>query len=192
MSPRTKEQFENIREERKQQILEAALEIFAQKGYHQASISQIATEAHISKGLLYNYFENKEQLLIKVMEDGIQYLLRAFAQPSNNNPADQLRKLIEESFNYMDEDQKHWRLYFSIIMQPQVQLIVMEKMMAMAMPAFENLTAIFSQLGFGEPFQEARIFGAMLDGLGINYLMDPESFPKEYCIRRLCEIYHLI
>jgi len=187
----TKEQFENIREERKQQILEAALEIFAQKGYHQASISQIASEANMSKGLLYNYFENKEQLLIKVMEDGIQYLLRAFAQPSKNNPADQLRKLIEESFNYMDEDQKHWRLYFSIIMQPQVQLIVMEKMMDMAMPAFENLTSIFSQLGFDEPFQEARIFGAMLDGLGINYLMDPESFPKEYCIRRLCEIYNI-
>ena len=63
MSPRTEEQFEEIRESKKNLIQEVALELFATRGYHSTSISMIAKEADISKGLLYNYFESKEELL---------------------------------------------------------------------------------------------------------------------------------
>ena len=192
MSPRTKEQFQDIRLERKQQILEAALEVFAMNGYHKASISHIAKEANISKGLLYNYFDNKEKLLLDVMKDGINYLLRGYGQQSNSPAKDQLKKMIIDSFDFMDEDQRHWRLYFSTMIQTEVQQLVMEKLMESLMPVFENLASIFGQLGFKEPFMEARIFGAMLDGLGMNYLLDGENFPKDYCINRLLEIYHLV
>lgn len=191
MSPRTKAQFENIRQERKQQILDAALEIFAKNGYYKASISQIATEANISKGLLYNYFQNKEELLTEVMSDGIKYLLRGYGQQSDKSAKEQLQKMIEQSFDMMDEDQKHWQLYFSTMMQTEVQALVMEEMMVTLMPVFENLATIFGELGFKNAFQEAQLFGAMLDGFGMNYLINPQVFPKEYCIIRLCEIYQL-
>jgi len=191
MSPRTKEQFRGIREERKKQIQEAALEVFAKNGYHKASISQIAKEANISKGLVYNYFENKEELLLQVMSDGIEYLLRSYKHQSQEKASDELRKMIKTSFDMMDEDHNHWRLYFSTMMQSEVQQLVMTELMETLMPVFENLTRIFTELEFKEPFNEARIFGAMLDGLGMNYLLDAESFPKEYCINRLCEIYQL-
>jgi len=191
MSPRTKEQFKNIRQERREQILEAALDIFAKKGYYKASISQIAIEAKISKGLLYNYFQNKEDLLKEVMSDGIKYLLRGYVQKSDKNAKYRLRQMIEQSFNMMDEDQKHWQLYFSTMMQTEVQALVIEEMMVTLMPVFENLAAIFGELGYKNTFQEAQIFGAMLDGFGMNYLINPKIFPKEYCIKRLCEIYHL-
>lgn len=191
MSPRTKEQFENIRQERKQQILDAALEIFAKNGYYKASISQIAKEASISKGLLYNYFQNKEELLTEVMSGGIKYLLRGYAQKSNESAKDQLKQMIEQSFDMMDEDHKHWQLYFSTMMQTEVQALVMEEMMVTLMPVFENIAAIFGELGFENEFQEAQLFAAMLDGFGMNYLINPQTFPKEYCTKRLCEIYHL-
>ncbi len=64
MSPRTQEQFEEMRESRRQQIMDAALELFAQEGYSHCSISQLAGHAGISKGLMYNYFESKEALLV--------------------------------------------------------------------------------------------------------------------------------
>jgi len=191
MSPRTKEQFENIRTERKKQIQIAALEVFAKYGYHKASISQIAKEAKISKGLLYNYFENKEELLVQVMSDGIEYLLRSYQHQSEEKASDELKKMIQTSFDMMDEDHNHWRLYFSTMMQAEVQELVMAKLMETLMPVFENLARIFSELDFKEPLNEARIFGAMLDGLGMNYLLDAENFPKDYCIKRLCQIYQL-
>ena len=55
MSPRTTVQNEIIREERKAQILDAALHVFAEEGYHSASVSKVARRAEISKGLMYNF-----------------------------------------------------------------------------------------------------------------------------------------
>jgi len=76
--PRTTEQFEEIRETRKQQIMEVAMKLFADKGFESASISSIAKEAKISKGLLYNYFDSKEDLLIQIVENGFNEMLNYF------------------------------------------------------------------------------------------------------------------
>lgn len=50
-------------EERREQILDAAMRLFGQKGYQGTSIRDIAREVGITEGLIYHYFENKEQLL---------------------------------------------------------------------------------------------------------------------------------
>ena len=49
--------------DRRSQILEAALVCFAKHGFHQASMHDISTEAGISVGLIYRYFENKEAVI---------------------------------------------------------------------------------------------------------------------------------
>ena len=59
----TKEQFEEIRNKSKAAIIEAALELFANNGFHSTSVTQIAKKAGVSKGLMYNYFDSKEALL---------------------------------------------------------------------------------------------------------------------------------
>ena len=63
MSPKTHEQLALIREDRKKLILDVSLQLFAEKGYENTSIAQITKEAGISKGLFYNYFESKDQLM---------------------------------------------------------------------------------------------------------------------------------
>ncbi len=62
-----KDRFEEIRYERKKQIMNSALHLFATKGFHQTSISSIAKHAQISKGLMYNYFESKDALLCEII-----------------------------------------------------------------------------------------------------------------------------
>lgn len=54
--------FENLSEEKKSRILNAAFEVFGKYGYHKASINDIAKRAGISKASLFYYFENKESL----------------------------------------------------------------------------------------------------------------------------------
>ena len=78
MSPKTEEQFEGIREARKEQIIRVGMELFSEQGYHASSIRQIAKAANISKGLMYNYFESKEILLIAIVNNGIQKLMEWF------------------------------------------------------------------------------------------------------------------
>ena len=66
--PRSIEQYEAIRKEKRELILDTALSLFAENGFHQTSIEQIARKAGISKGLTYNYFESKELLLQAVLQ----------------------------------------------------------------------------------------------------------------------------
>ncbi len=55
-------------EHRREQIIEAAMHVFAQKGYARATTKDIASAAGITSGLIYHYFENKEALLKAIIE----------------------------------------------------------------------------------------------------------------------------
>jgi AcrR family transcriptional regulator len=54
---------EQLREERRQQILEAAFKVFSQKGFGAATVSDVAARAGVSQGTVYWYFDSKEELL---------------------------------------------------------------------------------------------------------------------------------
>jgi len=56
--------------DRRQAILRAAVNVFAEKGYHGCRISDVAQEAGVAYGLVYHYFRNKEELLHSVFTDG--------------------------------------------------------------------------------------------------------------------------
>jgi len=56
------------REQRLQTILEAAGTLFAREGYHQTGMERIADEAEVSVGTVYFYFKNKEDLLVKLLD----------------------------------------------------------------------------------------------------------------------------
>lgn len=53
---------------RREQILEAATRVFAEKGFRRATTREVAREAGVSEGTIYNYFEDKDELLIAIMD----------------------------------------------------------------------------------------------------------------------------
>ncbi|WP_053376353.1 TetR/AcrR family transcriptional regulator [Paenibacillus sp. FJAT-27812] len=69
MSPRTKEQNEEIRKQRTKEILQAAILVYAEKGYAAAEIGEIAERAGLARGLVYHYFKNKQALFRELYED---------------------------------------------------------------------------------------------------------------------------
>ena len=106
MSPRTEQQFEEIRENKKRLILETALELFASEGYHTTPISRIASAAGISKGLLYNYFESKEDLIKTIIFNGFDNLTQ-FIDPNHDGvlTREELKYFFEEFSNVMKKVQ---------------------------------------------------------------------------------------
>ncbi len=68
MVPRTDEQNEQLRLERRAQLLEAAQRVFANKGFHAANVADVAAAAGVSQGTVYHYFDSKEDLLMAVYE----------------------------------------------------------------------------------------------------------------------------
>jgi AcrR family transcriptional regulator len=56
------EKRDQVREERRRQILDAALTVFSRKGFHAANVSDVAAEAGVSQGTIYWYFDSKDEL----------------------------------------------------------------------------------------------------------------------------------
>lgn len=77
MSPRP-----NVSDERKSQIINAAEDIFTQKGFNEARMDDIADKTGLSKGTLYLYFKSKDDLIIAILDRMFQ---REFKQLENLN-----------------------------------------------------------------------------------------------------------
>ncbi|MEN8121975.1 MAG: TetR/AcrR family transcriptional regulator [Bacteroidota bacterium] len=180
MSPRTKKQYKEIRKEKRAIIIEAALEVFAEKTFMGASVSMITQKAEVSKGLLYNYFESKEDLLRKIILEGFDEFVQLF-DPNKDGvlTENEFDYFIEETFRLLKKDTRFWKLYFSIIVQPAVMELVQDKLMEIIGPFLQTLIKYYEKKGIANPTAHAILMGAVMDGVSMNYLVDPENFPVE-------------
>ena len=82
-------------EDKRRQLLDAAVRVFARKGYHASRVGDIAEEAGVAHGLLYHYFESKDQVLEAVFHENWSVLLARIASvEETDEPApDQLRHI---------------------------------------------------------------------------------------------------
>lgn len=180
MSPKTPEQFNDVREQKKALIMETAMELFANKGYYTTSINQIAETAGIAKGLLYNYFISKEDLLTSIIENGLNELANTFDKNHDGVLTDEeFIFFLDANFKTLQENRTYWMLLFSLMLQPQVQKIVMPKYQSVINQFIGILEKYFESKGFENPKMTALAFGAFMDGIGINFMMNPDIFPVE-------------
>lgn len=80
MTPRNIEQNQQIRDERREQILKAALTTFARKGLAAAKISDIASLAGLSHGLVYHYFKSKDEIFTELIKTALASSTGVFRQ----------------------------------------------------------------------------------------------------------------
>jgi len=102
------------RVEREQQMLTAAHELFAERGYAAVTMDDVAAAAGITKPLLYNYFGNKERLYLACMQPAgealVSTVVRAVA--GTTNAADALDAGLRSFFAFLAEDRAAWRVLF--------------------------------------------------------------------------------
>lgn len=190
--PRTAEQYEQIRSKRRRLIMETALDLFATKGYYGTSMNNISQKAGISKGLVYNYFSGKEELLTQLVREGFLELVRFFHPgQAENISRNELRVMINNMFRELENRQNFWKLYFAVMTQPLVSSMMTNAIMELAAPVFQVLTDFFRNEGYKNPEAEARMFSAFLDGISMNFVVDPQSFPLDKVRLRILEMYNL-
>lgn len=178
--PRTKEQFEKIREKTRAKILNTALELFAKNGYSNTSISEIAKSANISKGLAYNYFKNKEMLMEEVIKILFIEIGKMFVELNLlNDPFEKLQKIIDLTIDWVKDKADFWRLYSSLLMQNETRTLV-ERIAGNSMKDFmDELEKIFRKAKIKNPAAEARIFSAIIDGISFHMLFMGNNYPVE-------------
>ena len=88
------------------QIIDAAVVVIAENGYHQAQVSKIAKQAGVADGTIYLYFKNKEDILISVFQekmglfvDNLQNIIK-----DGTTSSDKLLKMVENHFRVLATD----------------------------------------------------------------------------------------
>jgi AcrR family transcriptional regulator len=98
-------------EDRREQIMEAALRVFARKGFAGATNKDIAREAGITAGLIYHYFANKEALLKAIIEERSPVqLLRELPPEMRDLPPETLLRYLLQQMLALVEDEKFMQL----------------------------------------------------------------------------------
>ncbi|MFT3661411.1 MAG: TetR/AcrR family transcriptional regulator [Gordonia sp. (in: high G+C Gram-positive bacteria)] len=103
------------RSARRRQLLDAASEIFVERGYHSAGMDEIAAAAGVSKPVLYQHFPSKLDLYIAVVDNHAEKLVsdvnRALLTTTDNRQ--RVRAAVGAFFDFIDEDNSGYRLIFS-------------------------------------------------------------------------------
>jgi TetR/AcrR family transcriptional regulator, fatty acid metabolism regulator protein len=89
------------RDERRKQILKAAVQVFAEKGYHGCRISDVAERAGTAYGLVYHYFGNKEGLLASIFETNWSVFAKALEDVAEQESTtqDKVRQMVQFLLN---------------------------------------------------------------------------------------------
>lgn len=100
MTKRTGEKYEAI--------IDAAIRVIAENGYHNAQVSKIAREAKVADGTIYLYFENKDDMLISLFNEKMGAFIETVREATArvDSPSDQLRELMRLHFAQLEENPK--------------------------------------------------------------------------------------
>lgn len=104
---------EEQKEQRRQIIIANALELFVKKGYSETKIGDIAKASNMSVGLMFHYFESKEQLYAELVKMGVEGA-NAPGDMNFQNPLDYFKGFLDELFQYALN--KRWVLYMFVLM----------------------------------------------------------------------------
>ena len=160
--------------------MEAALEVFAEKTFQGASISMIAENANISKGLLYNYFESKESLLKAIISEGVQDVWQFF-DPNHDGilTKEEFIFFLKKSIQLVKENPNYWKLYSSLMFQPDVIEMMLKDYDDMSSQYYKLAFDLFKRCGLKDPEGEMLLFASMIKGAIIQYVAMPDTFPIE-------------
>lgn len=122
MSPRTSQQFQEIREEKMTLIMDVALQHFASEGYYKTTINHIARHAGISKGLMYNYFESKEALLKAIIHKSVNEVYRYLDINKDGYLSVEEFEFFIRKINVLLKEKRYfWRLLMQLLLQSDVR-----------------------------------------------------------------------
>jgi len=101
------------KKERRSVFLMAAKAVFAEKGFDAATLDEIANRAEFSKGAIYGYFKDKDDLFISLIEEGLNKLsmiIRSVVE-SPLPPIEKIKELIKSVLAYFDENKEFFRIF---------------------------------------------------------------------------------
>ncbi|MFR9750470.1 TetR/AcrR family transcriptional regulator [Nocardia sp. 004] len=106
---------------REQQMLDAAVEVFSRRGFHDTSMDAIAAEAKISKPMLYLYYGSKDELFRACVQRERTRFIESVTPAGNPllTPHEQLRTALEAFLGFVDRNRRSWQVLYRQAMSQQ-------------------------------------------------------------------------
>lgn len=199
MSPRSKQQNEQIKEDRREQILNAALKVFSHRGLAATKVSDIAAEAGLSHGLVYHYFPSKEDIfteLVSIADRTSSYaMLQAEQLPlPPKEKLHALAQMVLQSLGGSSESAYTFYLMAQAMLSDNTPPRAKEILSKFSTPSVV-LTRIIAQgqaegtVAEGDTTQLALVFWSMIQGLATQRLIvrDAMALPDVALLMRLFE-----
>ena len=181
-----KEAFERIPDERRERILEIAINEFSSRGYENANINVIARNAGISIGLMYKYFSTKEDLFLTCIERGMRILEQTLEElmESRDKLLVKARKLILATCELSRKNENYIKLYNELTAEKNSERAVSLAREIESRTSKIYITAIAQALAGGDVRQDLnpRLFAFFLANLLTTLQF---SFTCEYYKERL-------
>jgi AcrR family transcriptional regulator len=185
--------------EGRDELLTAALRVFARRGYRQAGVDEIAAEAGYSKGALYWHFSGKEELLMALLEERIDAPLRdrvallASAPPERDMSVEATRAFAQqlgEQREAMLLEREYWSL---AIRDPELRARYADRQTELRGALAAAMEARARHLGTPDltmPAEDvARIVMSIIGGLAVDELIEPGSVRPELLGEALALVY---
>jgi len=185
--------------EARDELLAAALRVFARLGYRQAGVDEIAAQAGYSKGALYWHFSSKEELLLALLEEHIDAPMREMVALLESAPADRdmaaeagraFARQLSKQRDAVLLEREYWSL---AIRDPELRTIYAERQTELRDALSGALEARARHLGTPDlpmPAKDvARIVMSIIGGLSIDELIEPGSVRPELLSETLALIY---
>jgi len=180
--PRTPEQYEEIRSEKKKIILDTALKLFAGQGYASTSISLIAEKAGISKGLMYNYFKSKEELLKIIVLNLIDEIIELLDSNHDNQLSEEeALQFFDDYFELLMKRTEEMKLYLQLTVQPEVVKYLTEytALLQKSQQSSGLILGYMAEKHAENAGLAVMNLSAVLKGLMLIYVFSPEKLPDE-------------
>jgi AcrR family transcriptional regulator len=162
--------------------------LFEAQGYFSTTVEQIAEGAGVSKGLVYNYFGSKEELLAGLIESATSQMASvADTLAPNETIEDSVSRFLDRYVGYLKTEKRFLKLQLTLMLMPELKQVVIEPQKKRAALLLKMLSDWFRQAGVSQPKAKARLFLAMLDGVALHYLCIYEKYPLETMKPRLIQ-----
>jgi len=196
VSPRSAAANQQIKDARREALLVAARRVFARNGLAATRVSDIAAEGHVSQGLVYHYFPNKEALFTEIVEEALRQTA-ALAATALQQPATAWQRL-EYLCGQMLDGVREEPDYVLVILQAFTSAAAPERARAAVAEygrqTFTHIVALIAEgqaersVGSGNPADLATAFTACIQGIALARLQGnsgDEGFPRAETILRL-------
>jgi AcrR family transcriptional regulator len=162
----------------KTKILESAMQLFSETGYDGTSTKAIAQHAGVSEALIFRHYESKKALLEAIMQHGFAQIAKSMeAYAQDLDPRQAIVAHVEAAFSQFQEEHVFWRFATQMRFQKSIQYDGSELIEQVNFFVLQGLKSNFERLGAKNPEQEARILFALIDGVCLHWLQDPEQYP---------------